>query len=175
MFFPWETTTYRATSSVADRRAERTELLACSGAVMPVAAEAFERDENAAMVGVEAIRSRERCRSRELAQHLAIAWAADVDLVEERRDRRVVPTEELETLERAVVVLLEVLLRGDGRILHRRDRIALAGPFPRGRMVRPWRRCAPSASASPGPGSRSTRCPYRYPSRTRCSSGSRRR
>ena len=78
---------------VADRRAERAELLARSRAVMPVAAQALERDEHAAVVGLEAVGSRERCRSRELAQHLAVARAADVDLVEEGRDRRVVAPE----------------------------------------------------------------------------------
>ena len=44
-----------------------------------------------------------------------------------------------------------------------------------GKIVPSWRRCAPSASASPPLGSHSRRCRFRRPRRTRCSCESRRR
>ena len=84
--------------------------------VVAVAAEALEGDERTAVIGVEPSRPSEGRRPRELAQHLAVTRAADVDLVEERRDRLVVAAEQLEALEWAVVGLLEAL---GGRIAHR--------------------------------------------------------
>jgi hypothetical protein len=68
------------------------------------------------VIGVEPLRLSEGCRPRELAQHLPVTRPANVDLVEERRDRLVVAAEQLQALERAVVGLLEAL---GGRIAHR--------------------------------------------------------
>jgi hypothetical protein len=84
--------------------------------VVTVAPKALKRDEHTAVIRVEALGPRERRGSSELAEHLAIAWTVDVDLVEERSDRLVVAAEQLETLERAVVGLVEAL---GGRIAHR--------------------------------------------------------
>ena len=101
---------------VANRCPERSEVLVHVRSVVPVPAEALERDERTAVIRVEALRPSEGCRPRELAQHLAVTRPANVDLVEERRDRLVVAAEQLEALERAVVGLLEAL---GGRIAHR--------------------------------------------------------
>ena len=89
------------------------EVLVHARPVVAVPAEALERDEHAAVIRLEALGPRERCRPRQLAQHLAVARAAHVDLVEERGDRLVVAAEQLEALERAVVLLLEVSRRRD--------------------------------------------------------------
>jgi hypothetical protein len=94
--------------------------------VVAVPAQALEPDEDASVVVLELLGTRQRRRPRELAQHLAVAWTADVDLVEERGDRRVVFPEQLEPLERVVVELVELLLRRRGGILHGRDRNRLS-------------------------------------------------
>jgi hypothetical protein len=91
----------------AHRRPQRFELLAGAGSVVAVPAQALERDEDTAVVCLEALRPGDRGRSGELSQHLAIAGAVHVDLVEERGDRLVVATQELQSLERVVVLLLE--------------------------------------------------------------------
>jgi hypothetical protein len=48
------------------------------------------------VIGVEPLRLSEGCRPRELAQHLPVTRPANVDLVEERRDRLVVAAEQLQ-------------------------------------------------------------------------------
>ena len=70
------------------------------------------------MVRVEPLGPGEWGRASELAQHLAVARATDVQLVEERCDRLVVAPEQLQSLERAVVGLLELLVRRRRRLLH---------------------------------------------------------
>jgi hypothetical protein len=58
-----------------------------------VAAQALQRDQHAAVIRVEALRACQRRRAGELAEQLAVARAAHVDLVEEGGDGRVVATE----------------------------------------------------------------------------------
>ena len=53
----------------------------------------LEPDEDASVVVLELLGTRQRRRPRELAQHLPVAWPPDVDLVEERGDRLVVSAE----------------------------------------------------------------------------------
>ena len=84
-------------------------------AVVAMSTQALECDDSAPMVGFEAIRLCQRARPRHLAEHHPLARAPDVDLVEERGDGGVVLAEELQPLERAVVLLVEVL---DGGIAH---------------------------------------------------------
>jgi hypothetical protein len=93
--------------------------------VVAVPAKALERDDDPAMIGVEPLGVRERRGPGQLAEHLALAWATDVELVQERRDRLVVAAEQLQALEGVVVQLGELLLgrfvRGSGgRVRHRR-------------------------------------------------------
>src|SRR6185436_10960220 len=90
----------------------------------------------------------QRRRACELAEHLAVAWPPDVDLVEEGGDRLVVAAEQLEPFERVVVELLDLLLGRRGGILHGHDRNPAPRHPVRGKIDPPWRRCAPSASAS---------------------------
>lgn len=94
---------------VANRRAEPAKTRGGVRAVVAVAPEALGGDQDAAVVVLEAIGMSERRGARELREPLPVARAADVDLVEERGNRLVVGTEELEPLERVVVGLLEAL------------------------------------------------------------------
>ena len=71
-------------------------------AVEAVAAEALERLDRAPVVDVEPVGSREHLRPGELGEHLALARRLHVELVEERRDRVVVPGKEPQALERVV-------------------------------------------------------------------------
>jgi Zn-dependent membrane protease YugP len=77
--------------------------------VEAVAPEALERLDEPPVVGVEAIGMRERAGSRELGEHLSLAWRGDLQLVEEGRDRIVVAREEPKPLERVVEHLVDVL------------------------------------------------------------------
>src|SRR5688572_3647257 len=101
---------------VANRRPERSEVLVHMRSVVTVPPKALQRDEHTAVIRVGALGPRERRRPSELAEHLAVARTTDVDLVEERGDRLVVAAEQLETLKRAVVGIVEAL---GGRIAHR--------------------------------------------------------
>jgi hypothetical protein len=95
----------------ADRHAQQRQARRSPRAAVPVPPQALERRHRAPVVGVEAIGPFEGRRARELPQHLALARPADVELVEEGRDRSVVASEQLEPLERVVVELRELLLR----------------------------------------------------------------
>ena len=67
-----------------------------------MACERLEGADRAAVSGGEALGIGERLRAGELAQHLAVARAGDVDLVEKGRDRLLVAREQLEALDRVV-------------------------------------------------------------------------
>lgn len=117
----YETTMYRSDEldQPANDRARRPERRGGTRAVEPVPAKALERDHSAAMVGEEAIRSRERLGAGDLGEHLALTRAADLELVQERVDRGLVPGEELEPLE-WVVPLLGDAFRFGWLLRHRR-------------------------------------------------------
>jgi hypothetical protein len=74
--------------------------------VVAVPAQALERGDRTAVVGAEALGPGQRRRPRQLAEQLPLAWAADVDLVQEGRDRVVVVAQEPEPLERVRVVVV---------------------------------------------------------------------
>ena len=76
-------------------------------------AEALERLDQAAVIRVESVGTREGRPSRQLREHLALARRGDIELVEERRDRVVVAGQEPEPLERVV----DLLLRDPGHVV----------------------------------------------------------
>ena len=80
--------------------------------VVPVAAERLEGRHDPAMRDREALGIGERRRARELPEHLALARARDLDLVEVRSDRLVVAREQLEPLDRVVDDVERTLLHG---------------------------------------------------------------
>jgi hypothetical protein len=88
--------------------------------VVAVSAEALEADEHPALVGLQPVGTRERRPPGELREHLPLARAPDLHLVEEGCDGRVIPGQELEPLERVVVQLLELGRRRRGRRSGRR-------------------------------------------------------
>ena len=69
-------------------------------------AQALERGDRRAVVGAEALGPGQGGGARQLAEQLAIARAPDVDLVEERRDRVVVVTQQAQPLERIRVLVV---------------------------------------------------------------------
>ena len=90
----------------ADEGSQRAETGGGARSAVTVAAQALDRRDRSLVVGEEALGPRDRRRPRQLDEHLAGPRGRDVDVVEERLDRRVVAREQLEPLEGIDVVLV---------------------------------------------------------------------